>query len=103
METTYLDQPVPIGTRAAPACLPTSNLGGSFLANKTLTVSGWGALASGTKNYPDVLHVVDVPGITNIVCGQKYGRGRITDHMLCAGEIVNGGIDACQGDSGGNF
>ena len=94
----HLRQPVQIGTRAAPACLPSANLGGDFLDGKMMTVSGWGNLASGGIS-PSVLHKVDVPGITNAVCSNSYSG--ITSSMLCAGDVLNGGIDSCQGDSGG--
>ena len=96
---TFLDIPVVIGPRAAPACLPTSNLGSDFLDGRTMTVSGWGATSQGGAQ-PTVLHSVDVPGITNARCSQHYTG--ITNAMLCAGDVTNGGIDSCQGDSGGN-
>ena len=96
----HLDTPVQIGTRAAPACLPLSSFGGDFLAGKTMTVSGWGALSEGGGS-PTVLHSVDVPGITNDQCNNNY-PGSITNVMLCAGQS-SGGIDSCQGDSGGRF
>ena len=95
----HLQTPVQIGTRAIPACLPTSRLSGNFLAGKSLTVSGWGDLSSGGY-APDVLHKVDVPGITNAACNEVL-KGSITSNMLCAGNIAEGGIDSCQGDSGG--
>ena len=96
----HLNQPVQIGTRAAPACLPDSTLAGSFLDDKTMSVSGWGRICSGCTLAP-ALKVVDVPGVSNAVCRQRYGH--ITDQMLCAGELENGGIDSCQGDSGGKL
>ena len=101
----HLDTPVQFGPRAVPACLPTRALhGGGFLDDKTLTVSGWGALCSGCA-LPHGLHVVDVPGVSNAICNQQYegqyGPGSITDDMMCAGDSDNGGIDSCQGDSGG--
>ena len=66
-----------------------------------MTVSGWGTLSSG-GSQPTVLHSVDVPGITNAQCGQAYsGQATIRTAMLCAGDVANGGIDSCQGDSGG--
>ena len=95
----HLNSPVQIGPRAVPACLPTSALGGNFLVGKTMTVSGWGTLSSG-GSQPTVLHSVDVPGISNADCNQAYS-GDITTNMLCAGDVANGGIDSCQGDSGG--
>merc|ERR1712241_956935 len=59
-----LTQPVTIGTRANYACLPTSTLGGNFLDDKTLTVSGWGRLGQG-QSGPSVLHTVPLPVISN--------------------------------------
>ena len=96
----HLTEAVEIGVRAVPACLPPRNLGGNFLDDKILTVSGWGTLAPGGST-PNVLHVVNVPGVSNAACNQAYGNGRITNEMLCAGNTLSGGVDACQGDSGG--
>ena len=98
----HLKQPIDLGTRATPACLPTSSLGDDFLAGKTMTVSGWGTLSSG-GGQPTELHSVNVPGITNDACKAQYGSSRITNEMLCAGDVANGGVDSCQGDSGGEL
>ena len=50
---------------------------------------------------PKVLHSVKVPGMTNKKCNlPEFHDEQILDVMLCAGRAV-GGIDACQGDSGG--
>ena len=94
----HLNQPVSLGTRAVPACLPDSSFEGDFLGGKRLTVSGWGKLSQG-GSLPTVLHEVDVPGMTNSQCNSNYPN-RIKDSMLCAGR-AGGGIDSCQGDSGG--
>ena len=94
----HLNSPVNLGARAVPACLPSTNMNDAFLGGKTLTVSGWGALTEGGGS-PTVLHSVDVPGMTNAVCNVDYPN-QITNSMLCAGQ-PGGGIDACQGDSGG--
>ena len=100
----HLKEPVDIGPQAVPACLPTAKHGGDFLVGKNLTVSGWGALYAGGHS-PDVLHVVDVKGISNEQCREMYskiGRGHmINSENLCAGDIIDGGEDSCQGDSGG--
>ena len=65
-----------------------------------MTVSGWGTTSSG-GSQPTVLLRVDVPGISNAQCSQNYGG--ITSNMLCAGNVTHGGIDSCQGDSGGKL
>ena len=95
-----LSQPVDIGTRANYACLPTSGMGGNFLAGKTLTVSGWGRLASNQLG-PTVLHKVELPAVSNTACGQWFSG--ITDKMLCAGREGQNAVGACNGDSGGNY
>ena len=94
----HLRTPVQIGGRAVPACLPPSSFNDAFLGGKTLTVSGWGALTEGGGS-PSVLHSVDIPGMTNARCLNDY-PGDIDGSMICAGQ-TSGGIDACQGDSGG--
>ena len=94
----HLKSPVNLGARAVPACLPPTSMDDTFLRGKTLTVSGWGRLTEG-GSIPTVLHSVDVPGMTNARCNNDY-PGKITASMLCAGQ-PSGGIDACQGDSGG--
>ena len=38
--------------------------------------------------------------IDNKDCENSYGKGNITDNMMCA--KGSKGEDACQGDSGGN-
>ena len=104
-----LSEPVEIGVRAMPACLPDANdkkMTGDALAGKTVTVSGWGQPKSGWNvSQHNVLHVVDVPAISNKKCNESEYRNsiyRITDAMLCAGH-AEGGIDSCQGDSGGRL
>jgi trypsin len=94
-----LSQPVQLGSRAVPACLPGGSFGGSFLDDKTMTVSGWGSTSQG-GNQAEVLMSVDVPGMSNQQCGNAYGQYDITNAMMCAGR-ASGGIDSCQGDSGG--
>jgi hypothetical protein len=63
-------------------------------------VSGWGTLSSGGSS-PDRLQYVEVPIITNAECQDAYRSENITDGMLCAGYLGQGGADSCQGDSGG--
>ena len=96
----HLNTPVQLGARAIPVCLPQTSMNDAFLGGKTLTVSGWGKLTQGGSS-PNVLHSVDVPGMTNNRCKTFFKNPNIiSSNMLCAGQ-PSGGIDACQGDSGG--
>ena len=99
-----LSEDAGIGERVLPVCLPSADLGGSVLDDKTMTVSGWGATTADASGSTDVLLKVDVPGISNAVCQEKYadyGENAITDSMMCAANLDSGGVDACPGDSGG--
>ncbi len=66
---------------------------------KPATALGWGTLSASDPVFPDALHQVTVPVISNQTCDLAMG-GIIKDNMLCAG-FVEGGKDACSGDSGG--
>jgi hypothetical protein len=68
------------------------------LAGTNSMVTGWGDTES-TPQYPNELHEVQLPIITNTLCQQSYGAS-VTSDMLCAG-YAEGGKDACYGDSGG--
>ena len=48
-----------------------------------------------------VLREAKVPLVSSQDCKKNYGSASITNNMLCAG-ILGAGVDACQGDSGGN-
>ena len=101
----HLKDPVDIDPRAVPACLPTAKHSGNFLVGKNLTVSGWGQFDYDDYATPDKLHVVTVKGISNAQCKRMYSEAflghLINSENLCAGDIIDGGEDACQGDSGG--
>ena len=102
----HLKQPVEINDQARIVCLPNEydGIDGDFLVNKKLVVSGWGNLEHGGQG-PKVLHSVTVRGISQTKCNNAYCKREscITDNMLCAGDDVKGGIDSCNGDSGGNL
>lgn len=66
-----------------------------------LRVSGWGTTRI-PNDDPFALRAVDVLKVDQELCQQQYSTSplNITDSMLCAG-WVEGGRDACSGDSGG--
>uniref|UniRef100_A0A1I8PQE4 Peptidase S1 domain-containing protein n=1 Tax=Stomoxys calcitrans TaxID=35570 RepID=A0A1I8PQE4_STOCA len=62
------------------------------------TVLGWG-YTSDWGPPSDELRMAKVPIVRQSTCNRQMG-GLITKRMLCAG-FKNGGVDACQMDSGG--
>ncbi|PNF37818.1 hypothetical protein B7P43_G09241 [Cryptotermes secundus] len=67
------------------------------------TVSGWGLLGDPEETKPQILQVVALPFITHDTCRhiyRNYTDGSIELGMNCAG-YLEGGKDACNGDSGG--
>jgi len=67
-----------------------------------VTIIGWGDTTEPVVGtYPDILREVDLPIISNAVCNEpQYLNGAVSSNMVCAG-LPEGGIDSCQGDSGG--
>lgn len=64
------------------------------------TVLGWGTISEG-GDQSNILKEADVPVVGYHSCNTSYATyGGITDNMLCAG-YNEGGVDACQGDTGG--
>ncbi len=63
-------------------------------------VTGWGLIPEkGEEFYPDNLHGVSVPIVSDALCETTYGRD-VDSTVICAG-LESGGADACDGDSGG--
>ncbi|MFC0528065.1 S1 family peptidase [Phytohabitans kaempferiae] len=70
----------------------------------TFTVMGWGSTRDGSATQQRYLRTVDVPFVSDRICGQTYrdaGFPFVSSDMICAGDTRRGGVDACQGDSGG--
>ena len=73
------------------------------------TVIGWGNRSAqpvpGGYDFPETLHQVDVPVLSNDRCNQTFADNYVdlgvTDNMMCAGFLYKGGRDSCNGDSGG--
>ena len=78
-----------------PICLPDP---AQDYDNVKALVTGWGRLSGKSVRKPDILQEAKVTTMTNQQCRGKYGHSRITDYMICAGDV---GRDSCQGDSGG--
>ena len=83
---------------ARAACLPNSQDTKFVEGTTKFVVSGWGETET-KVGAPSTLHHVQVPFVGQSTC--KRGYPALTDRMLCAGNFKNGGIDSCQGDSGG--
>lgn len=62
------------------------------------TALGWGNTSATKNQFPTTLQQVNLPITSNASCQSKLDG--ITDSMLCAGSL-QGGIDTCEGDSGG--
>jgi len=105
-----LANPIDLSSNSAarPACLPSSHDTG-FNRNTRFVVSGWGRMSGkwGSLGQPNVLHHVELPwvDVSNAEAfnvGAKFGTTKEQlDTMLCAGNMEEGGVSGCMGDSGG--
>lgn len=93
-----LDRPLTFNNYVQPLCLPSPDE--VFLPNEECYVAGWGHTQwNGTQ--PDILREAKVRIVSREVCNQeKSYNGTIHDTAMCAG-FAEGGIDACEYDSGG--
>lgn len=64
-----------------------------------LETAGWGNL--GDDTYPTVARWVEVPFVSDDDCEDAYAGEFDAQTMLCAGDLEDGGVDSCDGDSGG--
>ncbi|GAB3996348.1 serine protease [Glycomyces albus] len=66
---------------------------------ESFEVAGWGL--DENDQYPTVAHWAEVPYVADGPCARSYGGGFDAASMLCAGDLENGEVDSCSGDSGG--
>ena len=85
------------GTSKARAVLLPKASDINFNSSTSFTVSGWGSLSYKGRT-PKKLHVVIVPWVPDEDC-----NGSTSPTNLCAGNFTYGGVDSCQGDSGGIY
>ncbi|CAL1540616.1 unnamed protein product [Lymnaea stagnalis] len=90
-----LREPFNLTDYVSAACLPRHKIP----EETTCYIIGWGnTLGTCCTNK---LKQAAVPIIKNSVCGgPDYYGDRLMDHMMCAG-FPEGGVDSCDGDSGG--
>nr|XP_034834241.1 CLIP domain-containing serine protease 14D-like [Maniola hyperantus] len=94
-----LNESIIFRNNVAPICLPVySELRNNILGGKKATVAGWGSTE--TENQSTKLLKVDIPILTDDVCGSYYRRfdENMIVNSFCAGELMK---DSCGGDSGG--
>ncbi len=78
----------------------------TWVPGRKALVSGWGDLTEGGSS-PDQLHSATVKSIDDDACGAPgvYGPSDsmtfYRETQVCAGFLKQGGIDTCNGDSGG--
>lgn len=94
-----LSEPVDIlKNHLRPICLPPST---KYEPTDYVTfgfTAGWGQMHFNSPKSDHLRHV-EVPLISNRVCNEEsepYYRGRVTTHMMCAGDLHQGGPDACE-------
>jgi hypothetical protein len=66
-----------------------------------VTVTGWGNTSSFGKLYDDPLRSADLDIVPVTRCSLAPGYDDVDARQICAGDLAQGGIDACNGDSGG--
>ncbi|KAF7643300.1 hypothetical protein LDENG_00242110 [Lucifuga dentata] len=98
-----LSSPVIFTDYIQPVCLAASD--STFYAGTSMWVTGWGSINTRESlPSPQTLQEVEVPVVGNRQCNcdydDVYGKGAITDNMICSG-FREGGKYSCQGDTGG--
>lgn len=76
---------------ASPIALATSD--DHYNAGTKATVTGWGVWDTDISNY---LREVDVLLVSKSLCLKLFDYKLVTDRMICAGYVGEGGRDACS-------
>lgn len=87
-------------SNARPVTLPTNTT--SVPDGAEILVSGWGSTTENGTTVSSLKEVI-VPNVPLDLCGELYSTTsyHISDSMMCAGFVGEGGKDSCGGDSGG--
>jgi len=95
-----MSSPVDFTVELAPACLPSP---GNDFAGYQGIIAGWGRTSEKGKPSRELL-AATIQIYSQEQCHNKslYQKSQVTEHMMCAGRI-EGGVDSCQGDSGGGL
>ncbi|RUS86907.1 hypothetical protein EGW08_005312 [Elysia chlorotica] len=84
----------------SPICLPPAN--SSPFDADFCVAAGWGITTyTETAKLVQDLRKVVVPLVPEWLCRNVYDPKYINQLKLCAGDLTNGGVDTCRGDSGG--
>ncbi|KAJ8967340.1 hypothetical protein NQ317_017902, partial [Molorchus minor] len=93
-----LAQPISVQT-ASPVAMPEPQA--PVPTGAIAVITGWGSL-SPDGVYPETLQLVELPVVDHQLCDRLHWTNyEITDRMFCTGDLINGGRDPCQGDTGG--
>ncbi|XP_035748373.1 transmembrane protease serine 4 [Egretta garzetta] len=92
-----LRSPLHVSDSIKPICLPYFDE--ELVPGTPLWVIGWGYTQEHGK-LSETLQQAEVELIDKESCNLTAYHGKVTQKMLCAG-LPQGGVDACQGDSGG--
>ena len=102
-----LKEPIQLTGNSKARAIPLARISDTkkFHKGTKFGVSGWGDLLPGSHRGSETLQWVEVPWVPLDVCREAYSHtsyGPVEKDEICAGDLENGGVDSCQGDSGGN-
>ncbi len=88
--------------------LPLNEMANNPLAQPgdTARIIGWGSRMWDEPNqapfdFPTNLHEANLPIVGNQQCQAALAGVQLDENQLCAGNLAQGGVDTCAGDSGG--